>query len=210
VPKPYHRIMEINEKYRLAIQKFDEANSKDPNIETVNGKEYPKELLYAERMTEWLDKMDPDASEALRLAARCQHIERWVIPRDKYQMNRPGYIKWRNELKRYHARRAEEILTEVGYDEETIEKVKDLVMKKGLSRRKSPDEIDPEVQMLEDVICLVFLEYYYADFIEEHDDEKVVDILQKTWQKMSEKGQEIALTLDFTGRPGKLVEKALA
>lgn len=201
--------MKTTEKYRQAIQKFDEANSKDPNTETVDGEERPKELLYAERMTKWLDKMDPDASEALRLAARCQHIERWVIPRDEYPMNRPGYIKWRNELKRYHARRAEEILTEVGYGEETIEHVKNLVMKKGLSRRKSAEKIDSEVQMLEDVICLVFLEYYYADFIEDHDDEKVVDILQKTWQKMSEKGREKALQLDFGGRPGNLVEKAL-
>ncbi len=201
--------MEISEKYRQAIEKFDEANRSDPNVDVVNGEERPKELVYAERMTEWLGKMDPDASEALRLAARCQHIERWVIPRDEYPMNRPGYIKWRNELKRYHAQRAEEILTEVGYDDETIKRVKDLVMKKGLSRRKSPDEIDPEVQMLEDVICLVFLQYYYADFIEEHNDEKVVDILQKTWQKMSEQGHKAALQLDFSGRPGTLVEKAL-
>ena len=201
--------MNTSDLYNKAIQKFDEANSKDPNTDTVNGEERPKELVYAERMTEWLDKMAPDASEALRLAARCQHIERWVIPRNEYPMNRPGYIKWRNELKRYHAQRAEEILTEVGYDDETINRVKDLVMKKGLSRRKSPDQIDPEVQTLEDVICLVFLEHYYADFIEEHNDEKVVDILQKTWQKMSEQGHKAALKLDFSGRPGTLVEKAL-
>ncbi len=195
--------METTEKFRLAIQKFDEANSKDPNTDRNNGEERPKELLYAERMTEWLDKMDPNASEALRLAARCQHLERWVIPREEYPMNRPGYLKWRNELKRYHAQRAEEILTEVGYDEETIEHVKKLVMKKGL-------KTDPDVQLLEDVICLVFLEHYFDEFAEKHEDEKIVKILQKTWRKMSEKGRETALTLDFQGRSGKLVEKALA
>ncbi|TVQ05785.1 MAG: DUF4202 domain-containing protein [Balneolaceae bacterium] len=194
--------MESIEKFQQAIQRFDDANSKDPNTDTVNGEKRPKELLYAERMTEWLDKMAPDASEALRLAARCQHIERWVIPREEYPMNRPGYIQWRNELKKYHAKRAEEILEEVGYDHETIGHVKKLVMKKGL-------KTDPEVQLLEDVICLVFLEYYYDEFAEKHEDEKIVKILQKTWQKMSEQGRETALTLDLKGRPGKLVEKAL-
>lgn len=194
--------MKTTEKYRQAIQKFDEANSKDPNTETINGEKYPKEWLYAERMTGWLDNIDPNASEALKLAARCQHLERWVIPREEYPMNRPGYIKWRNELKRYHAQRAEEILVEVGYDKETIEQVKKLVMKKGL-------KTDPDVQLLEDVICLVFLEYYFEEFAEKHEDEKLVSILKKTWKKMSGQGREAAMKLKLPGHIEDLVERAL-
>jgi len=190
-------------RYREAIKAFDEANSKDPNKDIVEGVEHPKELLYAQRMTEWLQKMDSDASEELNLAARCQHIERWVIPREEYPKNRPGYIKWRNELKRYHAERAGEILKDVGYDEEKIKRVQDLVMKKGLKK-------DPETQMLEDVICLVFLNYYFEEFSREHNDEKLVRILKKTWRKMSEQGREMALKLDMTNRTRKLVEKATA
>lgn len=192
-----------SEKYDQAIKAFDEANSKDPNKDTVDGVEYPKELLYAQRMTEWLQKMAPDASEKLRLAARCQHLERWVIPRDEYPMNRPGYIKWRNDLKRYHAERAGEILKDVGYDEKTIERVQDLVMKKGLKK-------DPEAQMLEDVICVVFLMHYFDEFSREHTDEKLVRILQKTWRKMSKQGRERALKLDLSDKSRRLVEKALA
>jgi hypothetical protein len=194
--------MNKTEKYRQAIQKFDEANSKDPNQEDVNGETYPAELLYAERMTQWLDNLDPKASEVLRLAARCQHIERWVIPREEYPMNRQGYIKWRNELKKYHAQRAEEILGDVGYDTDTIDRVKKLVQKKGL-------KTDPEVQMLEDVICLVFLEYYFEDFSRKHEDDKLKDILKKTLRKMSPEGRKIAMKLKFPDRLEKLVEAAI-
>jgi len=195
--------MSKSENYDQAIKAFDEANSKDPNKDAADGVEYPKELLYAQRMTEWLQKMAPDASEELRLAARCQHLERWVIPRDEYPMNRPGYIKWRNDLKRYHAERAGEILGEIGYDEETIQRVQDLVMKKGLKK-------DPEAQMLEDVICVVFLMHYFDEFSREHTDEKLVRILQKTWRKMSKQGREKALKLDLSDKSRRLVEKALS
>lgn len=195
--------MNESDRFRKAVQAFDEANSKDPNTDTVNGNDYPKELLYALRMTEWLDKIDPDASEALRLAARCQHIERWVIPREEYPDNRPGYLKWRNDLKKYHAERAGTILDDFGYDEATIKRVQKLVMKKGI-------KTDPEAQMLEDVICLVFLAYYFDDFAEKHNDEKLVGILKKTWRKMSEEGRSRALDLDMPDETRKLVERAVA
>lgn len=194
--------MKESDRYQQAIQAFDEANSKDPNRETVNGEEFPKELLYARRMTEWLEKMAPDAFEVLRLAARCQHIERWIIPREEYPMNRTGYKQWRNELKKYHARRAEEILTEVGYDNETIIRVQKMVMKKGL-------KTDPEVQMLEDVVCLVFLDYYFEDFAQKHEEKKLVRILKKTWRKMSDKGRNMAMKLKLPAQLEKLVEKAV-
>ncbi|MEX1212155.1 MAG: DUF4202 domain-containing protein [Balneolaceae bacterium] len=186
-----------------ALSIMDEANSQDPNLETVNGKKMPKELMYARRMTEWLEKRAPDASEALRLAARCQHIERWVIPREDYPMTRPGYLKWRNELKKYHADRAGEILKEAGYPEEQIRNVQDLVMKRGLKS-------NPEAQILEDVACLVFLDAYFEEFSRKHPEEKLIRILQKTWRKMSEKGREMALQLPLSDNAQKLMEKAVA
>lgn len=117
-------------------------------------------------------------------------------------MNRPGYLKWRNALKRYHADRAEEILQKAGYDRETIDRVRELVMKKGL-------KTDPETQTLEDVVCLVFLQYYFEDFAEKHEEKKIVNILQKTWRKMSPRGQEIAMQLNLSESAGWLIEKAV-
>ena len=109
-----------SEKFKKAIQLFDGTNSLDPNKEIFDGKEYPKELLYAERMTNQLNKFVPNSSESLQLTARCQHICRWEIPRDSYEMNRVGYLMWRNDLKDYHVKKAAEILRQVGYVEETI------------------------------------------------------------------------------------------
>lgn len=190
------------DRIQLAFEAFDSANSNDPNLDVVNGKEFPKELLYARRMTEWLNKFELDASEPLKLAARCQHIERWIIPRDAYPMDRPGYLKWRNELKKYHADRAGEILRQIGYDDKTIQRVQDLVMKKGLKS-------DPEAQTLEDVICLVFLTWYFEEFAEKHEDDKLVKILQKTWRKMSPRGHDAALQLEMSERAERILKKAL-
>lgn len=188
-------------KYDKAIRAFDEANRQDPNKETVNGKEVPKELIYGERMTEELQKLDPDASEALRLAARSQHIERWKIPRSEYPKTRRGYHKWRNALKKFHAERAGEILEEVGYDQETIDRVQDLVKKKRI-------KTDPEAQMMEDVICLVFMKYYFLNFAQKHPEEKVIKIVRKTWKKMSEEGHKATMNLELPDEAAKLVEKA--
>lgn len=168
-------------KFEAAIAAFDEVNKQDPNTEIVEGKEYPAELLYAKRMTEKLNEVDPDASEAVRLAAHCQHIERWKIPRNQYPKNRRGYHKWRNALKKYHARRAGEILGKVGYEDDIISRVQSLLLKKKLKK-------DPEVQLLEDVICLVFLEYYFDDFAEGRGRGKLERILTRTWKKMSSRG----------------------
>ncbi len=195
--------MPTSDKIYKAFELFDEANKKDPNRETYLGKEYPKEVLYAIRMTEKLNEFAPDASEALKLTARAQHICRWEIPRESYEMNRVGYLKWRQDLKKFHAEKASKILEEVGYDSETIDKVKFLLEKKQLKRNE-------ETQTLEDVICLVFLEFYFESFAKEHQEEKVVDILQKTWRKMSEKGQEVALGLPLSQKSRRLVERALS
>lgn len=195
--------MKLSARFDEAITAIDEANRNDPNKEIAGGKEIPKELLYSERMTAWLERMAPEASEELRLAARAQHIERWVIPREEYPMDRRGYKQWRNKLKKYHADRADEILWESGYDEESIDRVRTLVMKRGI-------KTDPEVQLLEDVICLVFLDYYFDEFAKEHTDEKLVSILQKTWVKMSEEGQQMAQSIEMSPNAKRLLEKALA
>ena len=190
------------ERFNAAIARFDAANADDPTTEVFQGAVYPKELLYAQRMTAWLDNIAPEASEALRLAVRCQHIQRWTIPRHTYAMDRHGYLRWRTTLAKFHADTAAAILHDVGYDDATIQRVQTLLRKERLKR-------DPEVQCLEDVICLVFLEHYLAAFATQHDEVKVLDILRKTWTKMSPRGHEVALTLPMSPEARRLVEQAL-
>ncbi len=192
-----------SERFRAAIERVDRANSEDPNKEVHEGKKHPKELLYARRMTNWLERLEPDASEPLRLAARCQHICRWTIPRSDYPMDRGGYLLWRATLARFHAEKAGEILRGVGYDEATIVRVQSLLRKEHLKK-------NPDTQTLEDVICLVFLENYFSDFAKQHEEEKLITILRKTWRKMSPRGHKAALQLDLSPADRALLEKALA
>lgn len=192
-----------SEKYKESISKFDEANSQDPNKESVDGELVPKELLYSIRMTERLDQFETEANEALRLAVRCQHICRWEIPREDYEMNRAGYLKWRNDLKLFHSNKAESILRAVGYDEEIIENVKFLLEKKQLKKNEM-------TQALEDVVCLVFLEFYFEKFSEKYAEDKLTDILRKTWNKMSVKGQESAMQLELSDESKSLISKAIS
>ena len=192
----------MENKFNSAIRLFDEANSEDPNKENNNGKNFPKELLYSIRMSEKLSIFNPLASEAAQLAARCQHICRWEIPRDSYEMNRNGYLKWRRDLTIFHAEKASGILRRVGYDEGVIERVASLLQKKQLKR-------DQEMQDLEDVICLVFLESYFEKFSKKYTEDKLVDILKKTWAKMSDKGHEQALRLNLSENSKTLISKVL-
>ncbi|MFT4831606.1 MAG: hypothetical protein ACI815_001255 [Psychroserpens sp.] len=194
--------MEVSSKLLQAFELFDEANEQDPNKEIFQGKTCSKEVLYAIRMTEMLNEYVPDASEPLKLATRCQHICRWEIPRESYEMDRAGYLKWRQDLKKFHVEKASGILREVGYEQKTIDKVSFLLEKKQLKKNK-------ETQALEDVICLVFLEFYFEPFLEKHSEEKLVDILQKTWRKMSKKGHEMALKIPYTKTSLNLIQKAL-
>ena len=190
-------------RFQVAIERFDAANARDPNSTVVGGVAQPEELVYARRMTDWLSRLEPNASEAVRLAARSQHLMRWSIPRDAYPMDRPGYLKWRTTLYDFHADRAAEILHNVGYDDGTIARVRSLV-------RKERIKADPETQLLEDVICLVFLENYFADFAADHDEEKLIRILRRTWAKMSPRGHAAALAIPLPERERKLVEKAVS
>ena len=180
-----------NERFARATAAFDAANREDPNRETVDGHVRPKELLYAERLTAMLTRFAPDATLPLRLAARCQHVERWKIPRADYPMTRAGYERWRSRLRDYHAERARAILQEAGYDNVTIGRVSSLIRKEAL-------KTDAEAQTLEDVVALVFMESYLDDFVAKHpgyDEAKFVDILKKTARKMSARGRASALTL---------------
>lgn len=190
------------EKLLSAFRLFDAANAEDPNKEEADGKTYPKELLYAIRMSGKLDEFAPQASEALKLTARCQHIRRWEIPRESYDMDRTGYLKWRQDLKKFHADKATEILESIGYPREITDRVAFLLQKKKLRR-------DPETQTLEDVICLVFLQYYLEPFMEKHPEDKLIDILRKTWGKMSEEGRDAALRLPLSENSRKLIGKAI-
>lgn len=190
-------------RYQAALAAFDAANESDPNRELWQGEEHPKELLYSRRMSGWLQRLEPDASEALRLAVRCQHLCRFKIPREDYPMDRRGYLRWRNDCKGMHAELAGKILRQVGYDEETRRRVQDLVQKKRL-------KLDPEAQLLEDVACLVFLDYYLEDFARKHEDAKVIDILRKTWRKMSTRAHAAALALDLGDEVSGLVGRALS
>lgn len=193
---------EPSDRFREAVARFDRANAEDPNVEMVDGASHPKELLYAQRMSEALERFAPESPEVVRLAARCQHIRRWTVPRDSYPEGRDGYRRWRTDLGRFHAETAGGILREVGYDDATVSRVQALLRKERL-------KADPEVQLLEDVICLVFLSHYLAAFAAQHEDEKVVGILQKSWRKMSERGRSAALDLDLAPELRRLVTRAV-
>jgi len=190
-------------RFETAIALIDNANSEDVNTYTVAGINYSKELLYSQRMTRKLLQFKPNASKALQIAARAQHICRWKIPRDKYPMDRVGYLKWREVLKKMHADLTEDILKQVGYDSEFINRIRKIILKKLIKKNE-------ESQALEDTICLVFLDYYFEEFAAKHPDEKVIDILQKTWVKMSSEGQKEALKLNFSEKVLTLVQKAIA
>ena len=185
-----------------AFQLFDDYNKQDPHILKWNGQEYPAEYFYAVQLHEWVKKLEPSAGEPLLLASRSQHIGRWTIPRESYPMNKAGYLNWRMTLAKFHADTAGSLMKEAGYDEEMIADVQHIILKKNL-------KLDHAVQVMENALCLVFLEFQYHEFILSHDDEKVIRIVQKSWKKMSEPGREAALKLDFDARGKSLILQAL-
>lgn len=172
------------------IAAIDAANARDPNHVQVDGQERPAELVYGQRMTEVLGEFAPDASEALQIASRGQHIERWTSPRSAYSQDRAGYLKWRSELRRFHARRLGEIMALHGYAPADIDYVSELVRKERL-------QANPEAQTLEDVVCLVFLKHYLRQFMAKADPQKLGTILRKTMAKMSAAGRAQMVNLDL-------------
>lgn len=194
--------MKYSARFSEAVRRFDEENGRDPNIVNYEDVAYPHELLYAKRLTDWVLRLCPEASEPLLLAARCQHICRWTVPRSAYEMTRSGYLRWRTDLKRFHASKSAEILREVGYDDATIERVSDLNLKKHLGH-------DPDCQVLEDALCLVTLQYQLSDLAAKTEPAKMIGILQKTWKKMSKPARDYALALPFSETEKRLIEQAL-
>ena len=175
--------------YQAAIAAFDKANAEDPNVEVADGRQYPKELLYAQRMTEMQERYAPEAPEAVKLACRAQHIQRWKSPRSDYPMDKKGYMLWRTRLYKFHAETAGALMKQAGYDDAMIERVKTIVGKKEL-------KTNAETQMMEDIVDLVFIEHYMMAFAQQkpdYDEARWIVIIKKTWDKMSSRAHEFAL-----------------
>ena len=194
--------------YDKARALIDAANREDPNRVSADGREWPKELLYSERMSDMLERYRPDADDAMKLAIRAQHIERWKSPRNAYPMDRIGYLTWRKDLYQIQANTAADLLQQAGYAGEEIERVRNAVAKKNIKG-------NPDTQLLEDVTDLVFMEHYMLEFVGKHPDyteEKWIDIIRKTWNKMSANAHDFTLSgavkLPESLRP--LVMKAVA
>ncbi|MDP2132911.1 MAG: DUF4202 domain-containing protein [Sulfuritalea sp.] len=172
------------QRFDQAIALFDAANARDPNQDQGE----PKELLYAKRMTDMIGRYAPDASEVAQLAVRAQHIMRWTVPRSSYPMTKEGYYAWRTGLYKFHAETAGELMRQAGYDDVMIEQAKAAVGKRGI-------KVNPDTQMLEDVTDLVFIEHYMLGFAGQHGDyseDKWLDIIRKTWRKMSDRAHQFA------------------
>jgi hypothetical protein len=190
-------------RFARTVAAFHAVSALDPTLQNDGSGARPRELVQAEELAAWLVRLSPDASEALRLAAHCQHIGRYQLPRSSYPEGRSGYLRWRADLARKHAETAEGILREQGYDATTIEHVRRIVLKQNRTS-------DAEVQTMEDALCLAFLEHEFAEFASRHDDDKLVQILRKTWRKMSERAHGLALELPLDARALALVTRALA
>jgi hypothetical protein len=190
-------------RFQETIAAFDALNGQDPHMLEVDEQSIPKELHDALSMTAWIEALYPEASQAVHLAARCQHLCRWEVPRSSYPEGRVGYLKWRADLKKRHAEQSAKVLRERGYDSEMIDAVAAINLKKGLKS-------NPDVQQIEDALCLVFLEKQLEGYLGKWEDDKLIRILKKTWGKMSERGQEAALNLSMSAQARSLVEQALS
>jgi hypothetical protein len=190
---------------RAALERFAAAHREDPRSVVVGGVAKPWSVHYHERLAHWVREFDPGAPLSLRLAAACQHIRRWEVPRTAYEAGRRGYRRWRSELAERHAAIAGAVLSEVGFDAATIARVETLLKKVGLAR-------DPEVRLFEDAICMVFFETEYTALVGKHGDDKLVDILRRTWAKMSPQGHAAAraLSAGMSERERRLIERATA
>ena len=188
---------------KVVLDTIDAVNAKDPNVEVENGKQIPKELLYSKRMTDMLHEYVDNSSDELQIAARAQHIKRWAIPRSDFPMDRKGYLKWRTNLKLMHGKLVAELMEQQGYGQPEIEEVVDLITKKKL-------KTDEQSKTLEDVVCLVFLKYYFKPFAHKYPKNKLIDIVKKTWVKMTANGHSAALQLPFEEKELALIKEALS
>jgi hypothetical protein len=191
------------DRFSRAIGAIDTANADDPNRVVVRGRERPKEVAHAELVTEWVRRLSPSPSEALQLAARAHHVRRWTIPRSEYPLGRPGYLRWRRALHELHAETVGRILSDAGYDADTTQRVQDLVRKRGLGR-------DAEVQVLEDALCLVFVETQLHDLAARLEPDKMIDVTRKTLVKMSPDAIALTAEIDLADDDRALLQRALS
>ena len=185
-----------------AFALFDEYNRQDPNWIVRDGIAYPAEYFYALQLYRWVRELDPQANEILLLASRCQHIGRWKVPRSQYPAGKAGYLNWRGDLKKFHADEAGRLMRAAGYGAAEIGSLRSILLKEGL-------RTNPDMQTMENALCLVFLQFQYEDFLVQHEEEKMIRILQKSWNKMSEPGRQAALGLSFSEQGAALIGKAL-
>ena len=194
--------MTDGDRLQQLLDRIDRLNAEDPSRDVVEGTPQPRELIYAKRLTGWVLRLNPKASEALRIAARGQHVRRWTVPRSRYPMNRAGYLRWRETLKAFHADTIAGLMREEGYPDDAIQRVRTLMGKRQLGS-------DPETQTLEDALCLVFLETQFADLRRKTSEEQMRQIVRKTWGKMSERARAEALTLPWSDADRRYVEHAV-
>jgi hypothetical protein len=185
-------------------QKIDRINQQDPRVETVEGENVPKEWIYGLRMTNWLERLDPNANDAVKIAVRGQHIARWEIPRTKYPNGKSGYYQWRTRLYQFHGEKLAELMREVNCPEESIQQVQQILLKKDM-------KTNPDTQIVEDVAALVFLSFHLEAFAHRPDmtPEKVISIIRKTWGKMSDSARKMVKTIIFTKEIESILQKAL-
>jgi hypothetical protein len=191
------------EAFEKALKEIDRFNSQDPRQRVVDGIAHPQELAYSKLLTEWVLKLDPNASEALRIAACGQHISRWMVPRAEYPADRSGYLRWREDLKAFHAEKVGGILRDVGYEEEFIQRVQSLVLKKNIKK-------DTDAQTLEDALCLVFFETQFMTLMKKTPVDKMKILVRKTWKKMGAKGRDMALQMNLPLEEKHFLESALS
>jgi hypothetical protein len=192
-----------SERLVCLLERIDQLNSQDPNKELVNGVAYPRELLYAQRVTGWILRLNPNASEALRITARGQHIQRWTIPRNRYEPGRRGYLRWRETLKAFHIQQVTELMREAGYAGDEMARV-------GIIMSKRQLETDADTQTLEDALCLVFLETQFDELRAKTPHDTMLAILQKTWRKMSPQARALAEQLALSDDAKGLLGQALS
>jgi hypothetical protein len=185
--------------FEKALRAFDQVNALDPRTQTVQGKSYPRESIFARRVSAWVERLSPEAPEAVRLAARSHTLRRWEIPRNRYSMDTAGYHEWRAATAAHSANAAEAILKQIGYPEEAIGYVTQLITWKRFPQ-------DPNAQLLEDADCLAFLEIKLSEYLEQWEDDKVRRILNGTWRKMTPTARHKALELPLDQRAKNILE----
>ena len=195
--------MMFNSPLQSTLAAIDDINKQDPNQSKINQKTCPKELIYGQLMSQCLHTYWPEANVCLQVAVRGQHIKRWHIPRSEFPIGKVGYLKWRKTLGIFHAQTTKELMISSGFSEIDAEKTAAIIRKEKL-------KLNTDSQTLEDVACLVFLQYYFDPFAAKHDDQKIIRIIRLTWNKMSPQGHEIALTLTLPPHLAALVNKALS